>query len=298
MFGEVSQTTHSFGSPEPLQGGIVVSDYGSLRQELTLLAESNDQIQALWLIGSRSKEGIEADQAADLDAVVVSEKAAELLSSQRWLAALGKTWVDAADRALGVLPVRSLLFDQAVALDLVIVAPAELDQEPVATAMALLLSRGFEVVKDVPGLAASFETGVKVPSGQPTQEEFSALTAQFFVEAIRAVKRIRRGELWAAKQAVDGKMKALVVQVLQWQAVASGIDAYWGGRHIEQWASARAMADLASAFASFDAESVQQALFATLDAFRLVAIQTASRLGLEYAETADRRVTVWVRTWA
>ena len=57
-------------------------------------------------------------------------------------------------------------------------------------------------------------------------------------------------------------------------------------------------ADLAGAFTSLEAESIRQALFATIDAFRLVANQTPGCLGLDYPETADRRATVWARTWA
>jgi len=282
------------------QGDKVSSLYGVMRQELERLVQSNDQIAAMVLIGSRAKQGAEEpDVAADLDAVVFSDQADDLRASQRWLADLGRIWVDSQDVVLDVLPVRSLLFDDAVALDLVIVPPSAADQAPTNQALARLVSRGFEVVKDTIDLASKLEA-FGAGAIRPTQEEFAAVTARFWTEAIRAVKRLGRGEHWVAKHAVDGRMKDLLMQVLTWQARASRgptWETYWNGRHLETWAGARALEELAGCYATLEPDSIRQALFATMDAFRLVAMETASRLGFDYLEMADRKATVWARTW-
>jgi len=279
----------------------VADEYGVMRQELERLIQSNDQVAAMVLVGSRCGQGAaEADAAADLDFVVFSDNAADLLEAQRWLADLGRIWVDSQDVVLDHLPIRSLLFDNALALDLVIVPPSALDQAPTGQALARLLSRGYEVMKDSIGLTTKLESAVAVVTARPAPDEYAAVTARFWTEAVRAVKRLGRGELWAAKHAVDGRMKDLLIQVLAWQTQASrgsDWDTFWDGRHLEKWASARAQEDLIGCLASLDPDSIRQALFATMDTFRLAAMETASRLGFDYPEIADRKATVWARTW-
>jgi len=279
----------------------VADEYGVMRQELERLIQANDQIAAMVLFGSRSGQGAaEADAAADLDALVFSNQAEDLLESQRWLADLGRIWVDSRDVILDHLPIRSLLLDNAVALDLVIVPPNALDQAPTDQALVRLLSRGYEVIKDSASLTTKLEGAAQAGAARPTAEEYATVTARFWTEAVRAVKRLGRGELWAAKHAVDGRMKDLLIQVLAWQTRASrgpDWDTYWDGRHLEKWAGVRAQEDLVGCLANLDPDSIRQALFATMDTFRLAAIETASRLGFEYPEIADRKATVWARTW-
>ena len=279
----------------------MADEYGVMRQELERLIQANDQIAAMVLFGSRSGQGAaEADAAADLDALVFSNQAEDLLESQRWLADLGRIWVDSRDVILDHLPIRSLLLDNAVALDLVIVPPNALDQAPTDQALVRLLSRGYEVIKDSASLTTKLEGAAQAGAARPTAEEYATVTARFWTEAVRAVKRLGRGELWAAKHAVDGRMKDLLIQVLAWQTRASrgpDWDTYWDGRHLEKWAGVRAQEDLVGCLANLDPDSIRQALFATMDTFRLAAIETASRLGFEYPEIADRKATVWARTW-
>ncbi|MCL2802745.1 MAG: aminoglycoside 6-adenylyltransferase [Micrococcales bacterium] len=276
----------------------MANSYADLRRQLDALAQENDQIEALVMVGSRAIG--EADQAADLDAVVVSSQADELLNSLRWLVPLGQIWAYSLDKVMGTVPMLSLLFDDAMALDLVIVPPAALEAGEQAEALGQILGRGHAVVKDSLGLDQKLAKMASEKTDRPHQKEFSNAVAQFWIDAVRAAKWLDRGELWTANQVIECRLKSLLIRMAAWRAKAThgpAYDTYWDGRRLEEWAGQRTLEDLASCPPGSDPDSLRQALFNTMDVFRLAAVETASRFGLDYPEAADRKATVWARTW-
>ena len=77
-----------------------------------------------------------------------------------------------------------------------------------------------------------------------------------------ASKHLRRGELWAAKDDVDGYMKADLAQVIEWHAIANrpGINTRSGGRYLERWADPLIVERLSDTFAAYEATAVARAL--------------------------------------
>ena len=113
------------------------------------------------------------------------------------------------------------------------------------------------------------------------------------------MQKLDEGELWPAKFCCDWYMKRLLLSVLEWHARA-GHDAAYAigaeGRSLERWADARAVQGLRIAFAHYDEADVRRALWATMDLFRWLAVETAGALGLVYPQAADERITDWVRS--
>jgi len=82
-------------------------------------------------------------------------------------------------------------------------------------------------------------------------------------------EKLRRGEVWIAKQSCNCHLEALLVWLLAWHAQASDpqVDTWHGGRFIERWADRRALDDLRHADARSDSDGVARALWATVDVF-------------------------------
>jgi aminoglycoside 6-adenylyltransferase len=112
-----------------------------------------------------------------------------------------------------------------------------------------------------------------------------------------AAKKLRRGELFTAKGAVDGYMKRILLRALEWHARARNpeTDTWHGGRFLERWADAQTLAELAQTFAHYDEEDVRAALLATMRLFRRLATETAGLLELPYATDADDYASALVR---
>ncbi|MDR2253546.1 MAG: aminoglycoside 6-adenylyltransferase [Bifidobacteriaceae bacterium] len=274
--------------------------FETLDQLSALLAET-DAVTGAAVIGSRARAA--ADEASDLDVLVFAANPAESLAEIRWLSPLGRVWASTVDRSSPGLPVRRLLLDGAVQLDLLILpddAVPALEGTP-RRILADVARRGFQVLKAGGPVPTGLEelAGEETRPGRPSQEEFAELVSRFWIDVVRAARRLGRGEVWSALGIVDGPLKDAMIQMQTWITRAikgPDCDTYWDGRHIEAWGGARFQKDLAATFAAFDAASVRAALIETMDVFRIQAIQAAQRWSLDYSETLDRRATVWVRT--
>ncbi|MDR2454381.1 MAG: aminoglycoside 6-adenylyltransferase [Bifidobacteriaceae bacterium] len=276
--------------------------YSETLDQLTALLAPAGGVAGAAVIGSRGRGA--ADPAADLDLVLFAQAPEDLLGEVRWLSPLGRIWASTVDRSQPGLPVRRLLLDDAVQLDLLIL-PLDGPQTLAPAAQRVLgdiARRGFTTVKaggPVPdGLAALIPGEPR--SARPSQEEFAELVSRFWIDVVRVARRLGRGEVWSAMRLVNGPLKDAMVQMQSWiaKAVKGGeLDTYWEGRHLREWAGRRFESELAGTIAVLYPDAVRRALFETMDQFRLQAIQAAQRWALDYPEALDRRATVWVRTW-
>ncbi|MDR1118216.1 MAG: aminoglycoside 6-adenylyltransferase [Bifidobacteriaceae bacterium] len=275
--------------------------YDDILDQLAPLLAETEAVAGAAAIGSRASST--ADSSSDLDVLVFAQDPEALLADTRWLSPLGRIWAATVDRSLPELPVRRILLDDAVQLDLLIV-PVDAAQALGAPARRVLedmARRGFAPVKaggPVPDGLAELAAG-DPGNGRPSQDEFAELVSRFWIDVVRSARRLTRGEVWGALRIIDGPLKDAMVQMQAWIVKAvkgADVDTYWSGRHLGRWAGDRFHRDLAAASAGFDGAEAQRALIETMDQFRLQAIQAAQRWSLDYPEALDRRATVWVRT--
>jgi aminoglycoside 6-adenylyltransferase len=282
----------------------VPTNYREITDQLTPLLRDSEAVAGAAVIGSRVGET--PDPAADLDLLVFAAEPEALLADNGWLDRLGRIWAATVDRSSPELPVKRLLLDHAAQVDILILPPDAADRlRPGPRAiLADMARRGFEALKEggpIPGGLAELakESGAGL-RGRPSQDQFSRLVAKFWIDAARAGRRLSRGEIWSARRIIDVPMKDALVELEAWVVRAlrgADCDTYWRGRRLEEWATPRFSQDLAATFGPLEAKAARRDLTETMDQFRLLAIQAASRWSLDYAEALDRRVTVWVRTW-
>ena len=87
--------------------------------------------------------------------------------------------------------------------------------------------------------------------------------------------------------------------MIEWHARATHgweYDTWFKGRYLEEWADPRALEALRDAFSQYDYDYIRRALFATMNLFRWLAMETAEKLGYPYPTEADNRVTEWLRS--
>jgi hypothetical protein len=109
------------------------------------------------------------------------------------------------------------------------------------------------------------------------------LVADFWATALWAGRRLRKGDVFLAVDAVNGALKRSVVTLLGWHALAVDPDApvLEAGRGLERWADAGALSSLELAYADYDLRDAARALWETVDLFQGLEEETARRLGLE-----------------
>jgi molybdopterin-guanine dinucleotide biosynthesis protein A len=138
------------------------------------------------------------------------------------------------------------------------------------------------------------------PVALPDEAAMHDLASDFWSTALWAGRKLRRGEVFAAVDAVNGPLKRSLVTLMSWhaRAVDAHADVWEAGRFLERWADPGALAALERAYAHYDLRDVARALWETLDLFQGLEEETARRLGLALElDHADlrRRVSEVVR---
>jgi aminoglycoside 6-adenylyltransferase len=126
-------------------------------------------------------------------------------------------------------------------------------------------------------------------------DDFDFVVNDFLFQVVWASKHLRRGELWAAKDDVDGYMKAGLARVIEWHAMTKvpGANTRSGGRYLERWADHQIVERLSDTFATYQAAAVARALIAMIRLFKDVASETAALLGFSYPQRAHDAVYLW-----
>jgi aminoglycoside 6-adenylyltransferase len=245
-------------------------------------ARARADLHAAVVVGSQVRSEKPADRWSDLDVFLVVDDPEPYTTASDWVAEFGRPIVTFVEpTAVGEERERRVLYETGEDVDLALIPLSALDQLEVA---APLLARGYRMLVDKIGLEEHLRrvaAGFAAP-GLPTQHDFTELASDFWYHALWAAKKLRRGEVFTAKQCLDGYLKARVVTLLEWhaRAVDPSVDTWHGGRFLERWADPGALAALENAFAYYDLRDVARALWETIDLWQGLEEETARRLGL------------------
>jgi aminoglycoside 6-adenylyltransferase len=283
----------------------MADEYATVIRNLTAFAQGTEGVDAAVLVGSHGRDEQIPTAHRDLDLLLVVTNPDDFVDTSRWVATIGRLWFATQAPAYAGIARKQFLIDDAIALDVLFARPDQLESTSAdAGPLAQLLRRGYKVLAASETSAerlAALAANAGLPDGAngPSADEFAETSARFWYETVDCARALANGELWAAKQIVDCSMKSALATMMRWYAQAlHGPDkeTYWGIHRIAQWADPKVLAQAQGTFASFDAKSVRDCLFATMDLFRMLSIEVAHRFALTYPEVEDRRATVWART--
>jgi aminoglycoside 6-adenylyltransferase len=256
-----------------------------------------------------------------LDIVIVTAEPDQYVSTSDWINNFGKpllTFVEPTSTANE--KERRVLYEKMLDVDFAIIplekaqqlfqmagesvagsAGARADLQGLAQVLDLL-GRGVRVLVDKDGVmskfgavAASFE---KPPPPVPWKDEFLGVVNDFLYHAVFTAKHLRRGELWWTAACLDCHMQHLLLRMIEWHALAAHDwkrDVWFRGRFLEEWAHPETVKALRDTFAHYEEADVKRALLATIDLFRRLATETATKLSYPYPLEADKNVTRWIR---
>ena len=259
----------------------------TLLQKLTEYVQSDQAIQAAFLVGSQSRIDRPADEYSDVDFVVITDQPERYLADDGWLASIGAPRISLTEDTILGGKERRILFDGGKDLDFIVFTG---EQVPRIQNRELdgMLARGCVLVKDELGLAAILEEARRRANAQNepalTQDEFANLVRDFWFHTVWTAKKMARGELLYAKYCLDVYMKQRMLTLIEHHARAhGGPDPWYNGRFIERWAQPWMLEGLAAAYARYDMADMARALLATMDLFRDV----ASELDFAYPKDAE-----------
>ena len=295
-----------------------------LEERFVAWANTRPDIRAAIVIGSRARVDRPADECSDLDIVFFTNNPHYYLSKTDWLESISNpllTFVQ--NTPVGGQRERRVLFDSGLDVDFTIVSNAEarllvrflrlrkrfpqllqlLPKEKSRKMMqqisgfASIIRRGMRVLSDKDGVTIHLpllhDGSFSFSPPKPSQSEFLAVLDEFWYFAVLMTKKLRRGELWTAGRINNCSMKDLLLQMLEWHTRAINnwdYDTWHAGSFIEHWADPRAVNALSNVFAHYNREDIRNSLWATMDTFRWLAVETAAHLNFPYPTVIDERV--------
>jgi aminoglycoside 6-adenylyltransferase len=268
--------------------------YSQLLKKFTTWAQSQEDIKAAILVGSRARAGHPADEWSDLDLMIFSDRPEPYLARTDWISAIGEVWIALASHTSANDPEYLVTFAGGYNVDFVFNAYSGLEGAVRAGIIPDGHWRGARVLVDKTGLAAkTIPASFKAPTQPlPNQAEFMWVVNAFFYTAFYMAKMLRRGDLVMVKQR-DADLKRALIQMLEWHARSAnpGLDTWHMGRNMQEWAAPSAWEAFQKTYAHFDEGDSWQALLDGLESFRSLSMETASRLDFAYPVEIEQNIT-------
>jgi aminoglycoside 6-adenylyltransferase len=265
---------------------ITMLTYADLILRLTDWASQTPDIRAALILGSQARSDHPADEWSDLDLLVFTHNIQKFLQSGEWAFSIAPAWLSFVEPSGdGTSWERRTLYQNGLDVD-VAFFPAEIltsIRQAIPADIADVIRRGVKPLVDKDGQLAEILM-MPLPAStlyrKPSEQEFINETSNFWYHTLWSVKHLRRGELWWGKSCVDSYLKDLVRKMLEWHAHAikgEQFDTWLRGRFLDEWADPRAVAQLGEAFAHYEARDTGRALRATMNLYRWLEDETASR---------------------
>jgi aminoglycoside 6-adenylyltransferase len=243
-------------------------------------AADRPDVRAAILLGSQARVDPPADPASDVDVALFVDRTASYLDDAAWIRHFGEPLLSFREpTAVGGFEERRVLFRDGLEVDFAIV-PAAVAAEIPPEADAVL-GRGFRVLY-VDGLDFPERRPSSIETPAPTQERFDQVVNDFWYHLLWSAKKLWRGEVLVAKQACDGWLTGLLVELARWRSDES--DTWHGSRFFERWAGDDLVAALGPTFARYEAQDVARALRAKAVLFGRVEDEVAARYDLVVPE--------------
>ncbi len=256
--------------------------------EARILAWANARADLLAgvVVGSRARLDGTADQWSDLDLILFTNSPQSYMEDSVWLDEFGDLWAARLYHTGSGYPEWFALYAGGLKVDIVFVPVQPGDRHGLPQMLAdftfqNVFQRGLRVLFDKTGIAGDepYLPSVKKVPALPTQDEFQNAEAHFWIVAAKAARLVQRNDLWRAKQACDSELKACLLTMLEWHAMAvygTERDIWYEGRCLADLAEDRAGSALPGTFAAYDQADLKRALLATAALYHRLADEVAA----------------------
>ena len=264
--------------------------YADIAQNLCACAEKDKNIRAVIAIGSLARQQAAADEFSDLDLIIVTNEV------QRWYSGeypmlLGKVSISFIEPTLGGGKERRCIYEGGRDVDMIIFTPEQFSKALKNGEAGWVMNRGYKLLYDIDGLSELIPQYVTLGVSPPemTGEEFDNLVSDFYFHNIWASKKLRRGELWAAKMCIDAYLKNKLLKIVEQYRLCMGVADVWhDGRFLDSWAESDVLDELEGCFAHYDTADCERALLATHRLFARLSRAAAKKKGFFYDKEAER----------
>ncbi len=273
--------------------------YKVLVERFRAWASNEPMVRGALIVGSQARIESPADEWSDLDVTLFVTDPPKLLDSPEWLGHCGNVVLTTVEKTgVGEGWERRVVYADGLDVDFAIFPSAIQEFLGWSPEAVQVLRRGFEVLLDKDGhlakLGGQLDEVGELPHPHPTAPEFEACVGDFWYHILWATRKLRRGELWAAKMVCDGYLKRLLLQMVEWSTLVQAggkVDVWHNGRFLDSWAPPEVKEQLPSLFARYDPVDIARALESTERVFSEQSRKVAKSLGVDYPVAMQSAIT-------
>lgn len=261
-------------------------------------AKSQDDIRAVIVTGSLSRNDGSVDEWSDLDVELVCTELTPSRLSADWVADIGEVWICfPADKQSHF---RLIWFTGGHKVDFQLQTVAEKQAMITTGKLSDEYKRGYNVALDKDNLYSQMPASPNIfpIPDLPSKHEVHEIINEFWFEAIHVAQFIRRREFWVVKFR-DWTMKCDLLQMLEWHARLSNNpspNTWIIGKRIHQWANKDSFQAIQKIWSGWDAQANWDSLFVMLDLFDKLSSDVAHTLDYDYRRTTYQEIYTYIQT--
>ncbi|MEJ7837683.1 MAG: aminoglycoside 6-adenylyltransferase [Thermomicrobiales bacterium] len=246
-------------------------------------ANRDDNIRAIVLNGSMTRQAGATDRFSDLDVQIIATDRAPLIADDTWLTDIAPVWVAEYLGNGDDFDSRLVFYEGARKVDFTINDRRQIDQMSAIQELDFLYRHGYAVLMDKDGLTDRLPAVTpEIPiAALPTADEFRLAVDLFWFEAAHMPTYLQRNELWVVKFR-DWTMKSSLLQLLEWHAAVvqqRQVNVWYIGTKMEHWLDRETWEELHGVFGHFDPADCWRSLLNMIDLFVRITHEIARQLG-------------------
>ncbi len=269
-----------------------MDSYENIMEKMVSYAIHSELIQVMLLFGSRARVKNIADKYSDYDIIFLVKDVDYFLNTDQWLNQIEKYYISFQEPTAAYGQERRVFFGDARDVDFLFYDVRESESLVADSTIQAFLSRGYKILVDKIDFKGVLERNKSFEDIEMifSEKEFINLANTFWFHSVWSVKKLLRGEIWSAKSCVDGYMKDLLRQMLEWYSKAVNskeFDVWHDGRFLDRWVDENIKKQLKTAYGTYDAVDILRAMTNTMRIFSEVSSKTAAILNFDYSKDAE-----------
>jgi aminoglycoside 6-adenylyltransferase len=257
-------------------------------------AKSDARIRAVTMNGSRANPNASRDFFQDFDVVYFVTDIAPYIENPEWIRRFGELMIlqipedmqeppPAKDGGFGYL----MQFSDGNRIDLGVYPTSKLNELTRDSLTMVLLDKDGAIERP----PSSEQDYLPAP---PTAKQFADCCNEFWWVSAYVAKGLWRHEIIYALSTYEHYVREQLLRILRWHiGMRTGFAVNPGkmGKYYQRYLEPELWEALLKTYSDAELEHIWQALFATCELFRTIALQIAEHFGFPYNQTEDRNMT-------
>lgn len=250
------------------------------------VALSDERIRAVLLIGSRADVNSKKDILQDFDIVYIVRKYQGFLADKNWINVFGERLLMQLPNEMSFGEKSSdsyhylMLFKDGNRIDLTLLPVEKCHSHKI-------FNEPHQLLLDKDKLFENISPQIDNPFliQRPTQKEFADCCNEFWWVSINVAKGLWRNEIVYAKAMMDGPVRSMFLQLIEWYVGAEkefSVSIGKNGRYLERNISPELYQKILLTYPDSEKENNWKALFLMTETFEDLATVVATKLNLAY----------------